>query len=44
MARVLAIDYGKKRSGIAVTDHLQIIASGTWEEMFANFLPYPVLP
>ena len=28
MARVLAIDYGKKRSGIAVTDHLQIIASG----------------
>ena len=28
MARILAIDYGKKRTGIAVTDHLQIIASG----------------
>jgi len=28
MARVLAIDYGKKRTGIAVTDELQLIASG----------------
>ncbi|HAO05260.1 MAG TPA: Holliday junction resolvase RuvX, partial [Chitinophagaceae bacterium] len=28
MARILAIDYGKKRTGIAVTDPLQIIASG----------------
>ena len=28
MARILAIDYGKKRTGIAVTDNLQIIASG----------------
>jgi len=28
MARILAIDYGKKRTGIAVTDSLQIIASG----------------
>ena len=28
MARVLAIDFGKKRTGIAVTDQLQIIASG----------------
>ena len=28
MARILAIDYGKKRSGIAVTDPLQLIASG----------------
>jgi putative Holliday junction resolvase len=28
MARVLAIDYGKKRTGIAVTDPLQMIASG----------------
>lgn len=28
MARVLSIDYGKKRTGIAVTDPLQIIASG----------------
>ena len=28
MARILAIDFGKKRTGIAVTDALQIIASG----------------
>ena len=28
MGRILAIDYGKKRSGIAVTDVLQIIANG----------------
>ena len=27
MARILAIDYGKKRTGIAVTDPMQIIAS-----------------
>ena len=28
MARLLAIDYGTKRTGIAVTDELQLIASG----------------
>jgi len=28
MPRILAIDYGFKRTGIAVTDELQIIASG----------------
>jgi len=28
MARILAIDYGTKRTGIAITDELQIIASG----------------
>ena len=28
MSRILAIDYGKKRSGIAVTDTLQMIANG----------------
>lgn len=28
MSRILAIDYGRKRTGIAVTDPLQIIASG----------------
>lgn len=27
MARILAIDYGRKRTGIAVTDNLQIIAT-----------------
>ncbi len=28
MGRVLAIDYGKKRTGVAVTDPLQLIANG----------------
>ena len=28
MPRILAIDYGKKRTGIAVTDNLQMIANG----------------
>jgi putative Holliday junction resolvase len=28
MARILALDYGKKRTGVAVTDPLQIIATG----------------
>jgi putative Holliday junction resolvase len=28
MARILSLDYGKKRTGVAVTDPLQIIASG----------------
>ena len=28
MARILAIDYGQKRTGIAVTDPLQMIANG----------------
>ena len=27
MGRILALDYGKKRTGVAVTDPLQIIAS-----------------
>ena len=28
MSRILSIDYGKKRTGLAVTDPLQIIANG----------------
>ncbi len=28
MGRILAIDFGEKRTGIAVTDEMQIIASG----------------
>lgn len=28
MARILAVDYGKKRTGLAVTDPLQLIAGG----------------
>ncbi len=27
MSRILALDYGGKRTGVAVTDELQIIAS-----------------
>ena len=28
MARILSIDYGRKRTGVAVTDPLQLIAGG----------------
>jgi len=28
MGRIIAIDYGRKRTGLAVTDRLQIIANG----------------
>lgn len=28
MSRIIAIDYGKKRTGVAVTDILQLIANG----------------
>ncbi|MCK9219618.1 MAG: Holliday junction resolvase RuvX [Bacteroidales bacterium] len=28
MGRILALDYGRKRTGIAVTDEMQIIATG----------------
>jgi putative holliday junction resolvase len=28
MARIVAVDYGRKRTGIAVSDELQIIATG----------------
>jgi len=28
MARIIAIDYGRKRTGLAVTDPMQIIANG----------------
>jgi len=28
VARIIAIDYGSKRTGIAITDPLQLIASG----------------
>ena len=41
MPRILAIDFGIKRSGIAVTDELQIIASGLTtipSETVINFL------
>ena len=28
MGRIIAIDYGRKRTGLAVTDTLQMIANG----------------
>ncbi len=40
MARVLAIDYGKKRTGIAVTDELQIIASGLTTVLTENLFEF----
>ncbi|MDT0688468.1 Holliday junction resolvase RuvX [Salegentibacter sp. F188] len=40
MARILALDYGVKRTGIAVTDELQIIASGLATVATKELLPY----
>ncbi len=40
MSRVLAIDYGKKRTGIAVTDPEKIIASGLTTVNTTALLPY----
>jgi len=38
MARILSIDYGKKRTGIAVTDELQMIASGLLNAFLDKYL------
>lgn len=40
MARLLAIDFGKKRTGIAITDELQIIASGLTTVETEKLLPF----
>jgi putative Holliday junction resolvase len=40
MPRLLAIDFGTKRSGIAITDELQIIASGLTTVDTKNLLPF----
>jgi len=40
MARILSIDYGTKRCGIAVTDPLQIIVSGLDTVATADLLEY----
>lgn len=40
MARILAIDYGKKRTGIAVTDELQIIATGLTTIASHELIPF----
>lgn len=46
MGRLLAIDFGLKRSGIAVTDELQLIASGLTvvktEELLAFLKEYTI--
>jgi putative holliday junction resolvase len=40
MARILAIDYGGKRTGIAVTDPLQIIATGLTTVASHELIPF----
>ena len=40
MARILAIDYGGKRTGIAVTDPLQIIATGLTTIASPDLIPF----
>ncbi|HTJ51852.1 MAG TPA: Holliday junction resolvase RuvX [Cyclobacteriaceae bacterium] len=40
MGRVLAIDYGKKRTGIAVTDPLRIIATALDTVSTSELLPF----
>lgn len=40
LGRVLALDYGKKRTGIAVTDELQLIASGLTTVSTNELLPF----
>ncbi len=40
MARILSIDYGLKRTGIAVTDDLQIIASGLTTIPSLDIIPF----
>ncbi|MCF1192153.1 Holliday junction resolvase RuvX [Mangrovimonas sp. AS39] len=40
MGRLLAIDYGKVRTGIAITDELQIIASGLTTVETKELLPF----
>ena len=42
MARILSIDYGKKRTGLAVTDPLQIIAGGLATVPTAQLFDYLV--
>lgn len=40
MGRILALDFGKVRTGIAVTDELQIIASGLKTVATNELLPF----
>jgi len=40
MGRIVAIDYGRKRTGLAVTDELQIIATGLTTVSSADLLAF----
>lgn len=40
MSKILAIDYGEKRSGLAETDDMQIVASGLTGIMTSNLIPF----
>lgn len=40
MARILAIDYGKKRTGLAVSDELQLIAGGLTTVATSTLIEY----
>lgn len=40
MSRIIAIDYGRKRTGIAVTDPAQIIANGLTTVATSELLPF----
>jgi putative Holliday junction resolvase len=40
LGRILAIDFGKKRTGIAATDELQIIASGLTTVNTDDLIPF----
>ncbi|MBS1497287.1 MAG: Holliday junction resolvase RuvX [Bacteroidetes bacterium] len=40
MARIMAIDYGGKRTGIAVTDPMQLIATGLATIASAELIPF----
>ncbi|MBD3725099.1 MAG: Holliday junction resolvase RuvX, partial [Flavobacteriaceae bacterium] len=40
MGQIIAIDYGKKRTGIAVTDDMQIIASGLTTVETEKLIPF----
>ena len=40
MPRILAIDYGLKRCGVAVTDPLQIIATGLTTLHSKELIPF----
>lgn len=40
MARIMAIDYGMKRTGLAVTDPIKIIATGLTTVETKQLLPF----